>query len=257
MILAKILREKKREIQRARRLVSLGALTAAVSRAPKVRPFLQELPPKKSIAVIAEIKRKSPSKGLIRRDFRPGWIARRYERSGAAALSVLTDRRFFGGSPQALMEARRATSLPVLRKDFIIDEYQVYESRVMGADAVLLIAAALDAAALRRLSDLAKRLGMAVLFEIHNAAEWNKIRPLKPRLVGVNNRDLKSFTVDLAVTERLARRVPRRSVLVAESGVHTPQDVARMKRCGARAILVGEGLMKKTDPGRALQELLK
>lgn len=255
MILREILEEKRREVETAKRRKPLAALIAETVKLPKPRPFFRALAGRRSIAVVAEIKRRSPSRGLIRRDFRPAWIARRYESAGAAALSVLTDRKFFGGSPDALKRARRATALPVLRKDFMIDEYQIYESRVMGADAVLLIAAALTADKLRRLNALSRRLGLAVLFEIHDAADWDKVRPLNPRLVGINNRNLKTFKVDLDTVGRLARRVPKSAVLVAESGIHLPADVARMKKAGARAILVGEGLMKHPDPGRALKEL--
>lgn len=257
VILKRILEEKSREVARARRQKPLATLIAACQLAPKVRPFIQSLRNRKPVAVIAEIKRRSPSRGLICRDFRPQWIAARYQSSGAAALSVLTDRKFFGGSSEILRRIRRTTRLPILRKDFIIDEYQVYESRAMGADAILLIAAALTVMKLKQLNDLARRLGMSVLFEIHNGAEWLKIQSLKPRLVGINNRDLKSFDVDLKVFERLAGRIPKFVVLVAESGIHETLDVRRMKKAGARAVLVGEGLMKHPDPGRALKRLLK
>lgn len=257
MILERILQEKRREVARAKRSKPLAALLSEILRAPKTKPFAAGLSGKKPIAVIAEIKRKSPSKGLIRSDFRPEWIAGRYQSAGAAALSVLTDRKFFGGSADTLMKVRRKTSLPILRKDFMVDDYQIYESRAMGADAVLLIAAALTAAEMKRMSALAKKLGMAALFEIHNAAEWKKIAPLKPKLVGINNRDLKTFNVDLAVFERLSKSVSKNAVLVAESGVYSSEDVLRMKKAGAKAVLVGESLMRQSDPGAALKKLLR
>ena len=208
------------------------------------------------MAVIAEIKRRSPSKGLLSRDFDAVKIARDYKKGGASALSVLTDKKYFGGSADILKKVKKSCSLPVLRKDFILDEYQVYESRLMGAEAILLIARSLSAATLKKLYVLAGKLGLEVVFEVHDAADLKKVLPLRPRLVGINNRDLGDFHVDLDVTRRLAAKVPAGCLLVSESGIAKPEDLADLKKYGVRAVLVGETLMKDKRPAEALKRLL-
>ncbi|MGH7198460.1 MAG: indole-3-glycerol phosphate synthase TrpC, partial [Candidatus Omnitrophota bacterium] len=226
MILDSIVRHKKKEIKLLKAAKPLRRLIEQVSRLGRKKPvFRKALESGRPVAVIAEIKRKSPSKGVLRRNFRPDAIARGYARGGAKALSVLTDRKFFGGSEEALRKVRSATRLPILRKDFIIDEYQVYESRLIGADAVLFIAGILPAAKLERLAALAKRLGLDRLFEVHTAGELRKVLRVKPDIVGINNRDLRTFRVDMKVTEKLVRQIPRNVLVVSESGIQNHRDL--------------------------------
>jgi indole-3-glycerol phosphate synthase len=206
-------------------------------------------------AVIAEVKKASPSKGLLRDPFLPAPIAASYARHGAACLSVLTDERFFQGSADVLRQARVACELPVLRKDFMVDLAQVYEARAMGADCILLIAACLDDAAMAELEACALDLGMAVLVEVHDAAELDRALALKTPLVGINNRNLKTFEVSLQTTLDLLPRVPADRLLVTESGILGPQDVGRMRAAGVHAFLVGEAFMRAPDPGEALARL--
>ncbi len=206
-------------------------------------------------AVIAEIKRASPSKGVLREDFDPAAIAASYERAGAACLSVLTDRPFFQGAPEFLVQARAACSLPVLRKEFIIDEYQVAESRALGADAILLIVAALDDARLAALEACAREYALDVLVEVHDAAELDRALKLATPLIGVNNRNLRTFGVSLHTTIELLPRIPSDRVVVTESGILAQRDVAQMRRHGVNAFLVGEAFMRSPDPGAALTAL--
>ncbi len=207
-------------------------------------------------SVIAEIKRRSPSRGLIREDFDPESIARSYADAGAACISVLTDTRFFGGSLGDLERVRDVVGIPLLRKDFVIDAIQIDEARVAGADAVLLIVAALDAEHLAALHEYARNLGLDVLVEVHSEEEFDRARAIGADLIGVNNRDLRSFEVDLGTTERIAARVADPElVLVAESGISDAEDVARLERAGAAGFLVGESLMHQADPGEALRGL--
>ena len=206
-------------------------------------------------AVVAEIKRASPSKGLLRADFDPAAIARSYERAGATCLSVLTDRPFFQGAAEYLVQARAACALPVLRKEFIIDEYQVLESRALGADAVLLIVAALDDARLAALEACATGLGMDVLVEVHDAAELERALRLSTPLIGINNRNLRTFNVSLHTTLELLPRIPPGRLVVTESGIVAQRDVAQMRRHGVHAFLVGEAFMRAPDPGAALRAL--
>jgi len=207
-------------------------------------------------AVIAEVKKASPSKGVLRADFRPAEIAASYERHGAAALSVLTDAPFFQGSRAALEAARAACALPVLRKDFMIDAYQLVEARAMGADCILLIAAILDDAELADFEATAQALGMAVLVEVHDAAELERALRLSTPLIGINNRDLRTFEVSLDTTLAMLPRVPPGRLVVSESGIHAPGDVARLRAAGVHAYLVGEAFMRAPDPGVALASLI-
>ena len=245
------------EACKARRPLSEVEKTAKAADAP--RGFAKAL--EATIAsgrygLIAEIKKASPSKGLIRADFDPPSLARAYEHGGATCLSVLTDEPYFQGKDEFLVQARAATGLPVLRKDFMIDPYQIVEARALGADCVLLIMACLDDALAAELARLAHEWGMDVLVEVHDAPELDRALQIDSDLVGVNNRNLKTLAVDLATTEQLAPRVPKDRVLVAESGLATPADLARMARVGASAFLIGESFMRKPDVEAAVREIL-
>jgi len=257
-VLDEILAEKRRELEAAQARVAPAALAArARATSAPTRGFRRALLARGAgPRVIAELKRRSPSKGEIRPDFDPVAIARAYEAGGAAALSVLTDERFFGGSLAILEQVRAATRLPLLRKDFVLDAYQIDEARVAGADAVLLIVAALAPAEVARLREHAVGLGLDVLVEIHDEAELDVAKGAGADLIGINNRDLRTFETDLGVTERLAKRVPEGALVVAESGIHSRADLARLERAGAAAFLVGESLMREPDPGLALRRLL-
>jgi indole-3-glycerol phosphate synthase len=255
-ILDDILAWKRVELSEARQRVAPALLAARAEAALEpVRGFRRALEAAPHPAIVAELKRRSPSRGEIRPDFDPVRCARAYAEAGAAALSVLTDERFFGGRLEFLAAVRGAVPLPLLRKDFLVDAYQVDEARVHGADAVLLIAAALAAAELASLLARARALGLDALVEVHDERELDTALAAGADLVGVNNRDLRTFVTDLAVTERLAPRVPAPVLLVAESGIAGPADVARLARAGARAFLVGESLMREPEPGRALRRL--
>ena len=255
-ILDEILEHKRAELVRARRRTPperLADQVGAVSRPVRsLRRALLEAP---SPRVIAEIKRRSPSKGELRADFDPQAIAKAYADGGAAAISVLTDERFFGGHLDFLRQVRAVVDLPLLRKDFLIDEYQVDEARVAGADAVLLIVAALSAERLVALLERAEARGLDALVEVHDEGELATALAAGARLVGINNRDLRTFEVDLATTETLAPRVGAGRVVVAESGIFTRADLHRVEAAGAHAGLVGEALMRTPDPGEALRAL--
>jgi indole-3-glycerol phosphate synthase len=257
-ILDRILKRKAEEVAARRAAVSLGELRARLPGAPAPRAFVGAIEAKLKTgkpAVIAEIKKASPSKGLLRADFRPAEIARSYERGGAACLSVLTDQDFFQGADEYLKEARAACALPVLRKDFTIDPYQVVEARVLGADCILLIVAALNDGALRELAALARELRMDVLVEVHDAAELDRALALDVRLIGINNRNLRSFETRLATTLDLLPRIPKDRIVVTESGIHGPADVALLRGQGVNTFLVGETFMRADDPGARLAEL--
>ena len=249
-ILERILEVKRAEVARAR-----DSTTEAKARAaPPPRDFLAAIR-KKSPAVIAEIKRASPSKGVLREDFDPAAIARSYEKGGAACISVLTDREFFQGAPEHLGAARDACALPALRKDFVIDPWQVFESRALGADCILLIAACLQAAEMRELERVAQGLGMAVLVEVHDGNELERALELETPLVGINNRNLRTFETRLETTLELLARLPKGRIVVTESGILNTADVARMRRHGVGAFLVGEAFMRAVDPGAELKKL--
>jgi indole-3-glycerol phosphate synthase len=257
-ILQRILARKAEEVaERAARL-PLRELSARCADLPDTRGFADAI--ERSIAagrpaVIAEVKKASPSKGVIRPDFDPAAIAASYARGGASCLSVLTDVDFFQGSDAYLQQARAACTLPALRKDFLVDAWQVYESRLLGADCVLLIVAALGDAALAELSHLALSLGMDVLVEVHDLDELERALPIAAPLLGINNRSLRSFEVSLDTTLDLRAMVPGDRRLVTESGIHTPADVARMRAAGVEAFLVGEAFMRAQDPGAELARL--
>ena len=257
-ILARILDRKREEIEEGIRQVPLAEMRRRAADAPAPRGFRAAIEARIGEgrpAVIAEIKRASPSRGVIRRDFDPPRIAAGYERGGAAALSVLTDREFFRGSPEHLRAARAATSLPVLRKDFLIDPWQVHEARAMEADCVLLIVAALDDDTLRELAELAREVGVDTLVEVHDEAELDRALRIPAPLVGINNRDLRTFETSLATTERLAARVPAGRRTVTESGIASREDVAGLRARGVHAFLVGEAFMSAPDPGERLAAL--
>jgi indole-3-glycerol phosphate synthase len=253
-ILERIVAAKRAEIAAARKRVSQKDLENIA--APPPRDFVGALRARRP-AVIAEIKRASPSKGLLRAEFDPAAIARSYEKGGAACMSVLTDREFFQGAPEHLEAARAACALPVLRKDFLIDPYQVFEARALGADCVLLIAACLDDAQMRELESLAHEAGMAVLVEVHDALELGRALKLKTPLIGINNRDLRSFVTRLETTLELLPRVPQDRIVVTESGILSSEDVSRMRAAGVHTFLVGEAFMRAPDPGAALRTLFE
>jgi indole-3-glycerol phosphate synthase len=257
--LAKIVADKRRHVAAVRERRPQGEVEKAAKAMEAPRGFARSL--KATIAagrygLIAEIKKASPSKGLIRNDFDPPSLAKAYERGGATCLSVLTDEPYFQGRDEFLTAARSATRLPALRKDFMIDPYQVFEARALGADCILLIMACLDDQLAEELARLAHLLGMDVLVEVHDGDELERALGIDSDLVGVNNRNLKTLVVDLATTEQLAPRVPKDRVLVAESGLGSAADLARMAKVGASAFLIGESFMRKPDVESAVREIL-
>jgi indole-3-glycerol phosphate synthase len=255
-ILDQIVAVKRQEIAAARQQRPLVELQAAISDAPPVRDFRRALDSGGPITLIAEIKKASPSKGVIRPDFQPLEIADIYERNGAACLSVLTDRQFFQGGLEILQAVRQQVHLPVLRKDFILDPYQVLEARAAGADAVLLIAECLEDGELSRLLDAIGTWEMAALVEFYEPRHLERILAAGATLIGINNRDLRTFATDLEHTIRLRPQIPADCVVVGESGIHTRDDALRLQRAGVQAMLVGESLMAAPDVGRAVRTLL-
>ena len=257
-ILTKIVAVKREELAVLLRQKPLAAVRADAESRLQTRDFVGALRQKISAdkpAVIAEVKKASPSKGVLRADFIPADIAQSYAEFGAACLSVLTDQQFFQGSIEYLKQARASCGLPVLRKDFMVDAYQIYESRVVGADCILLIAAILDDQQMKDMEALAVSLDMAVLVEVHDAAELERALKLKTPLIGINNRNLKTFEVSLDTTFELMGRVPADRVLVTESGIVSPADVKRLRDAKINAFLVGEAFMRADEPGEALAEL--
>lgn len=257
-ILNKIVSVKREELAQALERRSLSAIRADAESRVLTRDFeaaLRGAVGRGRSAVIAEVKKASPSKGVLRADFEPADIAQSYAEHGASCLSVLTDRQFFQGSVDYLKQARASCQLPVLRKDFLIDPYQVYESRAMGADAILLIAACLDDAQMRDMEAIAQGLYMSVLVEVHDAAELERALALKTGLIGVNNRNLRTFEVSLDTTLSLMGSVPKDRLLITESGILAREDVERMRSAGVHAFLVGEAFMRAPDPGAAMAGL--
>ena len=258
-ILAKICDDKRRHVAAAKQAKSLDFLDAAAKAQEAPRGFAKALTAKVAAgqyALIAEIKKASPSAGLIRPDFDPPMLAKAYHEAGAACLSVLTDVPYFQGDDAFVAQTRAAVPLPVLRKDFIVDPWQILESRSLGADCILIIMAALSDTQAAEIEDAAIGLGMDVLIEVHDEEEFDRALALKSSLIGVNNRNLKTMTTDIATTERLAAKLPAGRVLVAESGLRSPGDLARMAGCGARRFLIGESLMRQDDLVAATRALL-
>lgn len=259
-VLKKILKRKREEVAERIQNVSIDQLKQQIGAQPKAKAFERALRDKLvagNSAVIAEVKKASPSKGVIRENFEPKAIAQSYEESGAACLSVLTDKDFFQGHESYLQEAKAAVALPILRKDFLVDEYQVYEARAIGADCILLIAAAFRQSfdQMKKLYDLAKSLGMDVLVEVHDQYELDMVTPLKLTMVGINNRNLHVFETDLHNTIGLLQGINDDVLVITESGIHTQEDVALMRQHGVNAFLVGEAFMRAEEPGEALQQL--
>jgi len=258
-ILAKICKDKQGHIKACKKSISVGEMKKKAAQGPTPRGFINALKAKMDTdqyGLIAEIKKASPSKGLIREDFAPAALARAYQSGGAACLSILTDTPYFQGQNDYLTAARMVVNIPVLRKDFMLDSYQVYEARAIGADCILLIMAALTDKKALELETLAHKLGMDVLIETHNAEEMTRALKLKSPLIGVNNRNLKTLEIDLATTEQLANMIDDDRILVAESGLYNPADLTRMNKTGANCFLVGESLMRQDDVTAATKALL-
>jgi len=257
-ILKQILEHKRKEIEASAHKISLRQLSQVAASRPLPRGFVEAINARLQLqqpAVIAEIKKASPSKGVLRNDFDPVSIAKSYEAHGAACLSVLTDQKFFQGTNEYLQQVQEATLLPVLRKDFIIDAYQVYEARALGADCILLIVAALADTQLQDLAGLATHLEMDVLIEVHNQEELERALLLNTRLIGINNRDLHTFTTSIETTLGLLAKIPKKHIVVSESGIHTTKEVASLRKAGVHTFLVGEAFMKANEPGAALAQL--
>lgn len=255
MILQKIVANKREEVAHQKEILPLADLRQMLADQPPTLDFGGAIR-SRSCAVIAEVKRSSPSKGLIREDFDPVAIAGIYEKNGASAISILTERKFFEGKAAYVPRIRKAVNLPLLRKDFIIDSYQVSETRVLGADALLLIARILEQGQLREFLGLASELGLAALVEVHDETDLEKAVSSGARIVGINNRDLETFRTDLETSIRLARRIPNGITVVSESGISNRADIEKLMEAGIHTVLVGESLMREEDVGKKLRELL-
>jgi len=255
-ILKQILQRKVEEIEARSKQISISTLSQQAANSPPPRGFIDAMNAQVP-AVIAEIKKASPSKGILRANFDPVAIAKSYEQNGATCLSVLTDRDFFQGADEYLQQVHEVCHIPILRKDFIIDAYQVYEARAIGADCILLIVAALGDAQLHDLAGLANHLGMDVLIEVHDREELERALLLNMPLIGINNRNLRTFVTDLKTTLDLLQWIPKEYIVVSESGIHTAEDVALLREAGVHSFLVGEAFMKAPDPGAALTHLFK
>ncbi len=256
MILDEILQNKRIEVEKAKRSRSLNLLSSKIENVRPPRDFHKSIKSSGKVKIIAEIKCASPSKGVLREDFNPTHIAKSYAHSGASAISVLTDKRFFKGDLTHLRDVRSVVSVPLLRKDFIIDPYQVYEARLYGADAVLLIAGALKTKSLTKLLDLTHSLGMSAIVEVHSEEELEKALLAESRIIGINNRDLKTFDVSLEVSARLMKLIPTGKIVVSESGIVSSEDIKRLKNEGICIFLIGEAFMKVSNPGEELKNLL-
>ena len=258
-ILDKILISKKEEVASSKLAKSIHDLENDIRNNNDMRPFIAAIEEKfisKDVAIIAEIKKASPSKGIIRANFNPDQIAKSYENGGATCLSVLTDKDYFQGDPSYIQLVKNHCKLPVLRKDFMIDHYQIFESKALGADCILLIVAALELNQMKELESLAAELDMDVLVESHDEHELEKALQLKTKLIGVNNRNLKTFDVSLQTTLNLLKEIPNDKITVTESGIFTSQDINLMKQHGIYSFLVGEAFMRDDDPGKSLKQLL-
>lgn len=256
MILDTIIAQKKKELVTDQTQVSLTELEAQVSNLPPTRDFRDAITGRDAVKLIAEVKKKSPSKGVIREDFHPVSIAETYVENGAAAISILTDRHFFAGELAYLRAIRDAVDVPLLRKDFTIDPYHIYQARVAGADAVLLIVAALTAAELRTFMGIAASLSLSCLVEVHTREELTVALDVDAQIIGINNRDLRTFHTDIATTFALREAIPADRVVVSESGIYSREDVVRLQEAGVDAMLVGESLMRSPDIGEQVRRLL-
>ena len=256
MILDEIVNNKLKEVARRKEKVPLALLKSKLADSTPTRSFRKAISPSGKINIIAEIKRASPSAGLIIKDFSLEKLAGIYEKNGASALSILTDQKFFGGDIKDLERARKASSLPILAKEFIVDEYQICEARLRGADAILLIARILDREKLKRYLDLASQLDLDCLAEIHTEEEWQKIKDLPLDIVGINNRNLENFKVDLKMSFDLVKKIPSDKIVVSESGISHKKDICRLQKEGIKAFLIGEALLKSSDVGEKLRKLL-
>ena len=256
MFLSEILAQKKKEVEQHKGALPQKELLLAMESLDARRNFAQAISDPHHIGLIAEIKRKSPSAGILCKNFDPERIARIYEANGAAAISVLTDENFFGGNLGHLKEAKKSSTLPILRKDFIIDEYQIYESAYYGADAILLIANILTEGEIRKFQSVAKDLGVGILVEVHSEEDMSKALSAKSAVIGINNRDLHTFKVDLETTSNLIRMIPEGARIVSESGIKRFEDVMFLKSLGVSAVLIGEAFMKSNDIGSEVRQVM-
>jgi len=257
LILDRIVNNKLREVSERKKEVPLAVLKSKVTNLASSRNFKKAISSLGKINIIAEIKKSSPSAGTIVKDFSISEVARIYENNGASAISILTDQKFFTGRLEDLTEARKVSSLPILAKEFIVDEYQIYEARIRGADALLLIACILNREKLKRYLDLALQMDLEYLVEIHTEEEWEEIKELPFDIVGINNRNLANFKIDLETSFNLVKKIPAHKIIVSESGINNREDIRRLREAGVDAFLIGEALLKSKDVGEKLRELLE